>query len=101
MSFHHRLAARDAYSSVLIVHVNARTRRPEICGALLLTFSADASQIRDLHKHLGEHVRFVRPPPPHVNLQRLQEGLLQDVHLLRLLQVLTIYNQNTQVQRKV
>lgn len=32
------------------------------------TFSADASQISYLHQHLREHVRFVGPPLPYVNL---------------------------------
>ena len=56
-----------------------------------LTFGADASQVGDLHQHLGEHVRFVGSPPPHVDLQGLEQRLLQDIHLVRLLQVLAVY----------
>lgn len=58
------------------------------------TFSADASQISDLHQHLGEHVGFVRSPPPYIYLQCLQKRLLQDVHLLCLFQVLAICARN-------
>lgn len=58
------------------------------------TFSADASQVGDLHQHLGEHVRFVGPSLPHVNLQRLQKWLLQDVHFVCLFQVLPICEKN-------
>lgn len=52
------------------------------CDDTLRSFSTDASQISYLHQHLGEHVRFVGPPLPHVNLQRLQKRLLQDVHFV-------------------
>jgi hypothetical protein len=36
-------------------------------------------------------VRFVGSPPPHVDLQGLEQRLLQDIHLVRLLQVLAVY----------
>lgn len=55
-----------------------------------LTFGADAAEICDLHQHFGEHVGFVGPPLPHVDLQCLQQRLLQFVHLVRLLQVLAV-----------
>lgn len=55
-----------------------------------LTLSADASQVCDLHQHLGEHVWAAGPPFPHIDLQGLKQGLLQHVHPLWLLQVLPV-----------
>lgn len=28
----------------------------------------DAPEVSDLHENLGEHTRFIRPPPPHIDL---------------------------------
>lgn len=61
---------------------------PSRCGRL--TLSTDASQVRDLHQHLGEHVGAAGPPFPHVDLQRLKQRLLQHVHPVWLLQVLPV-----------
>lgn len=33
-----------------------------------LTLSTDASQVRDLHQHLREHVGAAGPPFPHIDL---------------------------------
>lgn len=55
-----------------------------------LTLGADAPKIRDLHQHLGEHVGTTGPPFPDIDLQRLQQRLLQHVHLVWLLQVLAV-----------
>lgn len=60
---------------------------------LSLTFRADAPEVCDLHQHFGEHVWFMRPPLSHVDLQRFEQRLLQDVDFVRLLQVLTICTQ--------
>jgi hypothetical protein len=55
-----------------------------------LTLGADAPEVGDLHQHAGEHVGLVGPAPAGVDLQRLQQRLLQLVHLGRLLQVLAV-----------
>lgn len=39
---------------------------------LILTLSADAPEVGDLHKHAGEHVRFVGAATPGVDLQSLK-----------------------------
>lgn len=70
-----------------------------------LTFGADAAQVSDLHEGLGEHEGHAGSPFAGVNLQRLQQRLLQHLHLRRLLQVLTVCSdghekrQTSQVQR--
>lgn len=55
-----------------------------------LTFGTDAAQVSDLHECLGEHEGHAGSPFAGVNLQRLQQRLLQHLHLRRLLQVLTV-----------
>ena len=60
------------------------------CIITILTLGADASEVSDLHQHAGEHVWFVGASATGVDLQGLQQGLLQLVHLLGLLQVHTV-----------
>lgn len=55
-----------------------------------LTFSADAAQVSDLHEGLGEHEGHAGSPLAGVDLQRLQQWLLQHLHLQRLLQVMSV-----------
>ncbi len=61
-----------------------------LAGLRFLTFGADAAQVCDLHEGLGEHEGHAGPPFAGVNLQRLQQRLLQHLHLGRLLQVLSV-----------
>lgn len=58
----------------------------------MLTFGADPSQVGHFHQHAGKHVRLVWASAAGVHLQCLQQGLLQFVHLLWLLQVHSIWN---------
>lgn len=55
-----------------------------------LTFSADSSEVSDLHQHAREHVRFVGATAASVDLQSFKKRLLQLIHFLRLLQIHTI-----------
>lgn len=56
----------------------------------MLTFGADAAQVCDLHEGFREHQGHAGPPLTGVNLQRLQQRLLQHLHLRRLLQILSV-----------
>lgn len=51
---------------------------------LQLTFGTDSSQVCDFHQHAWKHMRFVGASAAGVDLQSLQQGLLQLVHLFRL-----------------
>lgn len=61
----------------------------------MLTFGADAPQVSDLHQHAREHVRLVGSTSASVDLQRFQQRLLQFFHFLWLLQVHSIWEQET------
>lgn len=74
------------FLAVIREHYNQHdvTSSLEQFSRLQLTFGTDSSQVCDFHQHAWKHMRFVGASAAGVDLQSLQQGLLQLVHLLRL-----------------